>query len=157
MATNEHKLKCWSEFFIEIWNGKKDWELRKDDRNYKVGDILIQEEGNIYHDDFVRTGRVLTEEITFILRNQPQFGLQKGYCIMSTKELMRISPPTPTDGAMTAEEFIKNKFPILNKFSDFELKSQIQQLTEALTEINAFDVSTNHNSDEKTKPLNYNI
>lgn len=90
MPQNTHKLKCWEEFFTVKWNGKKDWELRKDDRNYRVGDIIIQEEGNIVHDDFVRTGRKLIEEITFIVREQPQFGLQKGYCIMSTKELDRI-------------------------------------------------------------------
>ncbi len=89
MPNNSHKLKCWEKFFQAKWDRKKDWELRKDDRNYKVGDTLTQEEGNIEHDDFVRTGRILIEEITFILREQPQFGLQKGYCIMSTKELDR--------------------------------------------------------------------
>ncbi len=84
-----HKVKCWSEFFQMKWDGKKDWELRKNDRNYKVGDFLIQEEGDVQHDDFVRTGRVLTEQITYILKDQPQFGLEKGYCIMSTKEIER--------------------------------------------------------------------
>lgn len=82
-----HKLKCWSEYFKVKCEGLKDWELRKNDRDYQVGDILVHEEGDIKHDDFVRTGKILVEEVTYILKNQPQFGLEKGYCIMSTKEV----------------------------------------------------------------------
>jgi hypothetical protein len=78
-----HTLKCWSEYFIEIFEGRKTFELRKDDRNYKVGDTLILEEGDIQHDDFVRTGRTVKATITYIIKDAVVFGLQKGYCILS--------------------------------------------------------------------------
>lgn len=80
-----HTLKTWSEFFREIWHGNKTWELRKNDKDYKPDDLLILEEGDIVHDDFVRTGRKVIAIVSYVLKDQPQFGLQKGYCIMTIK------------------------------------------------------------------------
>ena len=37
----EHILKIWPEYFILIASGEKNFELRKNDRNYKAGDTLI--------------------------------------------------------------------------------------------------------------------
>lgn len=36
----EHALKCWPEPYDEIWSGSKRFELRQDDRGYRVGDSL---------------------------------------------------------------------------------------------------------------------
>lgn len=38
-----HKLKCWPEFYEAVRAGDKTVELRKDDRNYRVGDVLVLE------------------------------------------------------------------------------------------------------------------
>lgn len=35
-----HVLKCWPEFFDAIADGRKTFELRRDDREYAVGDVL---------------------------------------------------------------------------------------------------------------------
>ena len=35
-----HNLKTWSCYFIEVLAGNKTFELRKNDRDYKVGDTL---------------------------------------------------------------------------------------------------------------------
>ena len=77
-----HRKKILPEYFQAVWDGRKTFELRKDDDGYKVGDLLILEEwdGEKY------TGRVVFKEITYILRNVPEYGLQKGYCILGMKE-----------------------------------------------------------------------
>jgi len=37
-------LKCWPTSFLQSWNGQKTWELRKNDREYQVGDLLMLSE-----------------------------------------------------------------------------------------------------------------
>jgi hypothetical protein len=47
-----HTLKTVNPWFTDIWNGKKNFEVRIDDRGFKVGDILrLREfEPNTFHD-----------------------------------------------------------------------------------------------------------
>ena len=75
MKTIEKKIL--PEYFSKVQDGTKTFELRKDDSDYEVGDILILEEW-----DEEYTGRELTRTITYILRNCPQYGLSDGYCIL---------------------------------------------------------------------------
>jgi hypothetical protein len=39
-----HELKSWPEFFSAIETGEKTFELRRNDRNYQVGDVLVLRE-----------------------------------------------------------------------------------------------------------------
>jgi hypothetical protein len=39
-----HELKCWPEFFKPIQSGEKTFELRRNDRNFHLNDILILKE-----------------------------------------------------------------------------------------------------------------
>jgi len=41
-----HKLKSWPAFFKQIATGKRTHELRRNDRNFQVGDILELREWN---------------------------------------------------------------------------------------------------------------
>lgn len=41
---NVHYLKTWTQFFNDIKSGIKQFEIRKNDRNFEVGDTLILEE-----------------------------------------------------------------------------------------------------------------
>lgn len=75
-----HFLKCWPEFFQQVWDGNKPWELRKDDRGYEEGDALILSEWDPKTEAY--TGRAIVALVAYILRG-PAFGLQEGYCIMS--------------------------------------------------------------------------
>ena len=74
-----HELKILPQYFQAVWDGKKTFELRKDDRDYAEKDLLILREwdGEKY------TGSALVVEVTYILRNAPEYGLAGGYCIMS--------------------------------------------------------------------------
>lgn len=40
----EHRLKTWPVFFHDVATGAKTFEIRKRDRNYCAGDLLILEE-----------------------------------------------------------------------------------------------------------------
>ena len=39
-----HELKIYTDFFNAVISGKKTFEIRKNDRNYKVGDMLALNE-----------------------------------------------------------------------------------------------------------------
>lgn len=41
-----HKLKIWTLYFVDILNGRKTFDLRKDDRNFQLYDQLILQEFN---------------------------------------------------------------------------------------------------------------
>ena len=39
-----HRLKTWPEYFVKIATEEKTFEIRKNDRPYKIGDLLVLEE-----------------------------------------------------------------------------------------------------------------
>ena len=74
-----HEEKTAPSLFEAAMSGKKLFELRKNDRNYRVGDTLVQKEfkENEY------TGRELVQEITYLLEDYT--GLEEGYCILGVE------------------------------------------------------------------------
>lgn len=74
-----HDVKCVRPFFGHLVAGHKSFELRKDDRGYQPGDVLILHET---HDEGggVETGRVLLRRITYKLPGGR--GLAEGHCIL---------------------------------------------------------------------------
>lgn len=77
----EHILKVRTRFFPDIASGNKTFEVRKNDRDYKVGDRLTLFEVN---DDGSETGQALSVRATYV-QHGPAFGLQEGYLIMGIK------------------------------------------------------------------------
>lgn len=73
-----HELKIWPEYFIEIIKGNKTFEIRKNDRNYNVGDKLILNE---YHPLGYYTEKKVEAQVTYITN----FGLQENYVCMGIK------------------------------------------------------------------------
>jgi transcriptional regulator with XRE-family HTH domain len=76
-----HKLKILPKYFIPILNRTKNFELRKNDRGFKVGDDIALME----YDNGAFTGRMVYREITYILEGG-EYGLDKDYVILSLKE-----------------------------------------------------------------------
>lgn len=78
-----HELKTWPEPFAAVKSGAKPFEYRKNDRNYRVGDILWLREWSPSWPpgEGSYTGDELRRVVTFILP-QDLFGVPKGYCVM---------------------------------------------------------------------------
>ena len=79
-----HELKIKLDYFIAIRNRTKNFELRKNDRDYRVGDLIKF----IVLDDFNNTYNPSElYYISYVLQNCPEYGLQEGYCILAIKEV----------------------------------------------------------------------
>lgn len=92
--TNIHRIKCFLRFFHLTEDGKKLFEIRKMDREYKVGDII---ELNETHKG-TYTGRMAMFRIECIITDSdfPE-GINKGYAVLG------ISPITETYGGDNVE------------------------------------------------------
>ena len=75
----QHDVKTLPEYFQPVKDGIKKFELRCDDRHYSVGDTVHLEE---WTPERGYTGRDIVKEITYVLRNCPQYGIATGYCIV---------------------------------------------------------------------------
>ena len=74
-----HELKIQPKYFKMVKWGIKKFELRKDDRNYKVGDLITLRE----YENGEYTGKEIKNlPIWCILRDCPEYGLKEGYCIL---------------------------------------------------------------------------
>ena len=76
-----HQIKLGAEFFDDAAAGRKSFELRKNDRNYKEGDMLEMEEIK----DGKKTGRKCSKRIVYMMENFE--GLEDGYCILGCELL----------------------------------------------------------------------
>jgi len=93
--TIKYKLKSWPEFFTEIFEGRKKHDMRKcDDRDFKVGDILLLQEYD--GDSKIYTGREVEVEVTYITSEKTPCAwsptaLKQDFCILSIKLLVKKS------------------------------------------------------------------
>jgi hypothetical protein len=89
-----HELKTDPDVFQAVYDGNKNWEIRRNDRNFQVGDKLSLRETKSSGAEMRKghmlqyTGRRIEALVTFIL-NGPAYGLQGGWCIMSIRVLER--------------------------------------------------------------------
>lgn len=92
----KHDLKTWPEFFEAMLSGEKTFELRKDDRGFVTGDILLLREWNPATKEY--SGRELTRKVTWLLGHRAEagcaatFGLLPGYVIMGIAGVAQASP-----------------------------------------------------------------
>lgn len=84
----EHRVKTWPPFFKDALLGKKPFELRINDRDYQVGDTLLQEEFDPVLEDY--TGMKFRQKITYVLRAEDipnKWGLKEGWCILGLEKI----------------------------------------------------------------------
>ena len=75
----EHSLKLRQPYYADVESGKKTFEIRKADRNYKVGDVLILEEVTCAADlSYCFTGRNLLRRIVYVT----DFMQRAGYVVL---------------------------------------------------------------------------
>ena len=92
-----HELKTWPEPFAAVLSGAKTYEIRKDDRGYMVGDVLVLKEWEpeeewvgghrmmpqAGYDGY--TGRTLRRVVTYKTPGG-SFGLPADLCVLGIKE-----------------------------------------------------------------------
>lgn len=82
-----HELKSWPEFFEPILNGAKSFELRVNDRDFQVFDLLWLKEWDPKTKNY--SGRQCFRSITYVEEGlgpgciEPLKGLLRGYVILS--------------------------------------------------------------------------
>lgn len=91
-----HELKIRKEYFDAKLDGRKSWEIRKDDRGFEVGDYLcLREIVSMFDSEPAMheyTGRVLITEVLYVHRG---IGLLDGYVVISERP----------------EDFLENDYP----------------------------------------------
>lgn len=87
-----HELKTYPEYFSMVFSGSKKFEVRKDDRGFRIGDELLLREfvPKGYYEDGLNddnyTGRILHRRIDYILKGG-QFGIEAGYVVLGISKV----------------------------------------------------------------------
>jgi hypothetical protein len=82
-----HELKTWPKYFDMVNLGLKTFELRKDDRDFELGDTLVLKEYLPEEKQF--TGNEIRVLVVSILRHDEFPGLVFGYVVMGIEVLAR--------------------------------------------------------------------
>ena len=87
-----HELKILHEYLVDVDLGKKTFELRKNDRDYQVGDLIRFID--IREDDSTAKNQIEPNidentlyRITYVLKDVEKYGLDRDYCILAIKKL----------------------------------------------------------------------
>lgn len=83
-----HKLKLKSQFCNDILLGRKTFEVRKNDRNFHVDDLIVFTPVNDNNSSKKEIHPISqsTFIITYVLKG---WGLQEGYVVLAIKEIMK--------------------------------------------------------------------
>ncbi|MFJ5670664.1 DUF3850 domain-containing protein [Bacillus safensis] len=79
LSETVHDLKVIPSFFCAIKSGMKGFEIRRNDRKFQVGDVIMLREYNDGH----YTGRIVLGKITFVT----DFEQKEGYVVFNFKRV----------------------------------------------------------------------
>ena len=87
-----HELKILHKYLLDVDLGNKTFELRKNDRDYQVGDLIRFID--IREDDSTAKNQIEPNidentlyRITYVLKDVEKYGLDRDYCILAIKKL----------------------------------------------------------------------
>ena len=83
-----HELKTESKYFARVLDGTKTFEIRRNDRGFAVGDVLILKEIDEMGEE---TGRAAAVRVAFIT----DFAQQEGFVVMSIEPTLPLEIPDP--------------------------------------------------------------
>jgi hypothetical protein len=89
-TTRTHELKTWPSVFRDAVDGIKTFEIRKNDRDFAIGDTLVLKEFDPAKSTATSSLRAYTgEEEEFIVTYmiQGRFGLPPDICVMGIKKI----------------------------------------------------------------------
>lgn len=78
--TGTHDLKTWPAFFADVLSGHKTFEVRRNDRDYRAGDLLRLREWS--PDTQAYTGRETVRRVTYTLDSSRHEGVAPGHVVM---------------------------------------------------------------------------
>jgi hypothetical protein len=84
-----HELKTWPACFAAVKAGNKPFDVRENDRNFQVGDMLTLREFEPETEQY--SGQTVTRWISYVLQGGA-FGVQPNWCVLGFSEI----PPIPT-------------------------------------------------------------
>lgn len=76
----EHELKTWPAYFAALMDGRKTFELRRDDQDFREGDDLRLREWS--PDTHSYSGVEVRRQITYVLRHSTVGGLADGFVVL---------------------------------------------------------------------------
>lgn len=115
-----HDLKIWGIFFNAVINGKKTFEIRKMDRDYKAGDYLMLKEWDRQFQRY--TGRECLVLITYIYASDDY--MQKGYGVLGIRLIGDPKVHKELSAYEQGLQYDKRVGPFVAKFR--ELDSQVE-------------------------------
>lgn len=88
-----HKLKSHPKYFDLVWSGEKNFEVRKNDRDFQVGDVVTLlewdpgKEADLHGQKY--TGRQVTKRISCVFVGDEALGLAmpEGTCVFGMRPL----------------------------------------------------------------------
>jgi hypothetical protein len=116
LIVKAQELKKSPSYFEAIWDGRKTFDVRPDDREFQEGDMLILREWipcekcqgrGCEYDPEDRavcsacagltttkgySGRVISSQVTFVLRG-PLMGISNSFCVISLRTICRQTKP----------------------------------------------------------------
>jgi hypothetical protein len=82
-----HELKTVKPHFSAVWSKIKRMEIRNNDRNFQLGDVLHMREYDLDKKEY--SGRYMLVDVIHILPGG-QFGIHPDHCVMSIKIFRKI-------------------------------------------------------------------
>jgi hypothetical protein len=78
-----HELKIWPACFSAVEAGVKPFDVRENDRDFRVGDTLVLREYEPETEQY--SGRSITRWVSYILQGG-SFGVEAGWCVLGLSE-----------------------------------------------------------------------
>jgi hypothetical protein len=101
-----HELKIWPEHFRAVLSGRKAFELRKDDRGYEEGNLLVLREWEPATQDY--TGRQVERKVVHVLRQG--YGLRTGFVGLGLSASLPDFTPRMMDLQAQLDQALQGRF-----------------------------------------------
>ena len=92
-----HELKIKEKYYKDVALGYKTFELRKNDRDYQEGDLIkftvvdktpySRLKADQMCEPYYPAAEYALFRITYVLKDVPEYGLDKDYCILGIKQV----------------------------------------------------------------------
>lgn len=98
-----HELRTWPAAYTAVAEGRKTFEVRRNDRGFAVGDVLVLREwqpntvmSRVGIDDGAYTGRALRRDVTYLIDLAPfgcpeMVGMQLGHDLADIRDLLPVN------------------------------------------------------------------